>query len=181
MIILYGKTNNVNKNVNRIIENNNNYVINIYYPKTKIKVLDNELNNFIYNQISIFKDNINKKYLSSRSKLNIDYDYYIVNNQYINIGLKLYIYHGNEKKKEYYVETFTYDKRKKDFYNIIDLFNNSEKLLDKINNKFLEMDISLINNLGEVNYIFDKNNLIIYYINDKLYIYNIPLTEFIPT
>lgn len=169
------KDNNIETN----IEESKQYVISVNYPKTNIKKLDNEVENFVLSQISMFKDKAKDiKYLIDRDELNIDYDYYVVNNRYINISLKLYIYHSLENTEEYYVQIYSFDKESNNFYDILDIFKNTDELLEKINSFLVSNDKSRIHDLGELSYSFSKDYLVIYLIQDKLNIYEIPLNSF---
>lgn len=169
------KDNNIETN----IEESKQYVISVNYPKTNIKKLDNEVENFVLSQINMFKDKAKDiKYLIDRDELNIDYDYYVVNNRYINISLKLYIYHSLENTEEYYVQIYSFDKESNNFYDILDIFRNTDELLEKINSFLASNDKSRIHDLGELSYSFNKDYLVIYLIQDKLNIYEIPLNSF---
>ena len=169
------KDNNIETN----IEESKQYVISVNYPKTNIKKLDNEVENFVLSQINMFKDKAKDiKYLIDRDELNIDYDYYVVNNRYINISLKLYIYHSLENTEEYYVQIYSFDKESNNFYDILDIFKNTDELLEKINSFLVSNDKSRIHDLGELSYSFNKDYLVIYLIQDKLNIYEIPLNSF---
>ncbi len=169
------KDNNIETN----IEESKQYVISVNYPKTNIKKLDNEVENFVLSQINMFKDKAKDiKYLIDRDELNIDYDYYVVNNRYINISLKLYIYHSLENTEEYYVQIYSFDKESNNFYDILDIFKNTDELLEKINSFLVSNDKSRIHDLGELSYSFSKDYLVIYLIQDKLNIYEIPLNSF---
>ncbi len=169
------KDNNIETN----IEESKQYVISVNYPKTNIKKLDNEVESFVLSQINMFKDKAKDiKYLIDRDELNIDYDYYVVNNRYINISLKLYIYHSLENTEEYYVQIYSFDKESNNFYDILDIFKNTDELLEKINSFLVSNDKSRIHDLGELSYSFNKDYLVIYLIQDKLNIYEIPLNSF---
>lgn len=169
------KDNNIETN----IEESKQYVISVNYPKTNIKKLDNEVENFVLSQINMFKDKAKDiKYLIDRDELNIDYDYYVVNNRYINISLKLYIYHSLENTEEYYVQIYSFDKESNNFYDILDIFKNTDELLEKINSFLVSNDKSRIHDLGELSYSFNEDYLVIYLIQDKLNIYEIPLNSF---
>ena len=169
------KDNNIETN----IEESKQYVISVNYPKTNIKKLDNEVESFVLSQINMFKDKAKDiKYLIDRDELNIDYDYYVVNNRYINISLKLYIYHSLENTEEYYVHIYSFDKESNNFYDILDIFKNTDELLEKINSFLVSNDKSRIHDLGELSYSFNKDYLVIYLIQDKLNIYEIPLNSF---
>ena len=119
------KENKQDNNIETNIEESRQYVISATYPKTNIKKLDNEVENFVLSQIKLFKNKSKGiKYLIDRDELNIDYDYYTVNNRYINITIKLYIYHSLESIEEYYVQTYYFDKISNRFYNVLDIFSN---------------------------------------------------------
>ena len=111
------KENKQDNNIETNIEESRQYVISATYPKTNIKKLDNEVENFVLSQIKLFKNKSKEiKYLIDRDELNIDYDYYTVNDRYINITIKLYIYHSLESIEEYYVQTYYFDKISNRFY-----------------------------------------------------------------
>lgn len=172
------KENKQDNNIETNIEESRQYVISATYPKTNIKKLDNEVENFVLSQIKLFKNKSKEiKYLIDRDELNIDYDYYTVNDRYINITIKLYIYHSLESIKEYYVQTYYFDKISNHFYNVLDIFSNENDLLTKVNNMLISNNKSMINNLGELTYSFDNDYLIIYLIENNITTYKIPLSS----
>ena len=172
------KENKQDNNIETNIEESRQYVISATYPKTNIKKLDNEVENFVLSQIKLFKNKSKEiKYLIDRDELNIDYDYYTVNDRYINITIKLYIYHSLESIEEYYVQTYYFDKISNRFYNVLDIFSNENDLLSKVNNMLISNNKSMINNLGELTYSFDNDYLIIYLIENNIITYKIPLNS----
>lgn len=172
------KENKQDNNIETNIEESRQYVISATYPKTNIKKLDNEVENFVLSQIKLFKNKSKEiKYLIDRDELNIDYDYYTVNDRYINITIKLYIYHSLESIEEYYVQTYYFDKISNHFYNVLDIFSNENDLLSKVNNMLISNNKSMINNLGELTYSFDNDYLIIYLIENNITTYKIPLNS----
>ncbi len=172
------KENKQDNNIETNIEESRQYVISATYPKTNIKKLDNEVENFVLSQIKLFKNKSKEiKYLIDRDELNIDYDYYTVNDRYINITIKLYIYHSLESIEEYYVQTYYFDKISNRFYNVLDIFSNENDLLVKVNNMLISNNKSMINNLGELTYSFDNDYLIIYLIENNITTYKIPLNS----
>ena len=172
------KENKQDNNIETNIEESRQYVISATYPKTNIKKLDNEVENFVLSQIKLFKNKSKEiKYLIDRDELNIDYDYYTVNDRYINITIKLYIYHSLESIEEYYVQTYYFDKISNRFYNVLDIFSNENDLLSKVNNMLISNNKSMINNLGELTYSFDNDYLIIYLIENNITTYKIPLSS----
>ena len=172
------KENKQDNNIETNIEESRQYVISATYPKTNIKKLDNEVENFVLSQIKLFKNKSKEiKYLIDRDELNIDYDYYTVNDRYINITIKLYIYHSLESIEEYYVQTYYFDKISNRFYNVLDIFSNENDLLSKVNNMLISNNKSMINNLGELTYSFDNDYLIIYLIENNITTYKIPLNS----
>lgn len=172
------KENKQDNNIETNIEESRQYVISATYPKTNIKKLDNEVENFVLSQIKLFKNKSKEiKYLIDRDELNIDYDYYTVNDRYINITIKLYIYHSLESIEEYYVQTYYFDKISNHFYNVLDIFSNENDLLSKVNNMLISNNKSMINNLGELTYSFDNDYLIIYLIENNITTYKIPLSS----
>lgn len=172
------KENKQDNNIETNIEESRQYVISATYPKTNIKKLDNEVENFVLSQIKLFKNKSKEiKYLIDRDELNIDYDYYTVNDRYINITIKLYIYHSLESIEEYYIQTYYFDKISNRFYNVLDIFSNENDLLSKVNNMLISNNKSMINNLGELTYSFDNDYLIIYLIENNITTYKIPLSS----
>lgn len=172
------KENKQDNNIETNIEESRQYVISATYPKTNIKKLDNEVENFVLSQIKLFKNKSKEiKYLIDRDELNIDYDYYTVNDRYINITIKLYIYHSLESIEEYYIQTYYFDKISNRFYNVLDIFSNENDLLSKVNNMLISNNKSMINNLGELTYSFDNDYLIIYLIENNIITYKIPLSS----
>lgn len=92
LIILTGCSNKLDKNINTLIEEDKNILIGVNYPITGI----NNLDNIIKNDIDLIYDNFKKEYknfnsLTEKSELNIDYTYDIINENYINICVKVFI------------------------------------------------------------------------------------------
>lgn len=172
------KSNNFKNTIETNIEEEKEYLISVNYPKTDINKLDREIEDFVLSQVNQFKSKAkDSKYLIDRDELNIDYDYFTVNNRYINVTIKLSIYHNLDKKEEYYVQVYLFDKVKDEFYDILDILVNKNSLLDIINKNLIANNLSMIHNLGEANYSFNRNDLIIYLIDNKIITKKIPLKE----
>ena len=126
ILLITGCNQEKEKQVTSIIKKENNIAIAIHYPNFQYQKLDQQIKKEI--------DSISQEFqqMSSKEKeLNIDYDYNILNDRYINVQLFIYIHN----KKEYHqVKTFHYDIKKKKLLTLKDIINEEElkKLVPKI-------------------------------------------------
>lgn len=160
------------------VEDNKNYVISITYPKTNISKLDQKIIKYIDNQTESFKkDSTKTTYLLERNELNIDFNYSEINDRYINIALKTSNYNGTTKQTQYTIYTILYDLKKKEFINILDLFYDSENVISKIKNTFLQEHNITISKTENINMVVLNDQLIAYTITDNIYSISLALTK----
>lgn len=182
LILLTGCSNKLNEHINTIIEEDKNILIGINYPITGINNLDNIIKNDIETIYNEFKDNYeNFNSLIEKSELNIDYTYNIVNNNYINICVKVFINSSKLNNPQVYVKTYNYDikqNKKITVENIID-YDNLKKVTNYLNKKLLnnyykyidldKMKQKIIPNFNNYNlFTFDNNGIIFYFNPDDI-------------
>ena len=161
-----------------MIEEEKNYVISITYPKTNIKKLNQRIKNDILKEIKKIKEKERETpYLINRDELNIDFEYFLFDNRYINIILKSDLYHGNTNQNSYELYSYLYDSKKRKIIDIKRLFQNQESVYglinDEIKNKY-QLTITSTHNLPMI---IMNNELKVYFITNKIYSVTIPLTE----
>ena len=109
-----------------MIEEEKNYVISITYPKTNIKKLNQRIKNDILKEIKKIKEKERETpYLINRDELNIDFEYFLFDNRYINIILKSDLYHGNTNQNSYELYSYLYDSKKRKKKKILRLYRIS--------------------------------------------------------
>ena len=161
-----------------MIEEKKNYVISITYPKTNIKKLNQRIKNDILKEIKKIKEKERETpYLINRDELNIDFEYFLFDNRYINIILKSDLYHGNTNQNNYELYSYIYDSKKRKIIDIKSLFQNQESVYgltkEEIKNKY-QLTITSTHNLPMI---IMNNELKVYFITNKIYSVTIPLTE----
>lgn len=109
------------------------YVINLIYPKTNIKDVDERINQ----TLAHYKRDFTSQPFDSetnRAELNVDYQSYIKDDRYISIKLDIFI---NHRKQSEVIETMIYDLKKEHFMTYEDLFDQeaTEKLSEIIQTK----------------------------------------------
>ena len=113
----------------------------------------------------------------NRDELNIDFEYFLFDNRYINIILKSDLYHGNTNQNSYELYSYLYDSKKRKIIDIKRLFQNQESVYglinDEIKNKY-QLTITSTHNLPMI---IMNNELKVYFITNKIYSVTIPLTE----
>ena len=133
--------NTLKENINTLIEEDKNILIGINYPITNISSLDK----VIKTDIEKIYDNFKKEYesfssLSEKSELNIDYTYNLVNKNYINICVKVFIDSSKLDNPKNFVKTYVYDIKQNKIItleNIIDL-DNLNKIVSYLNKELLQ-------------------------------------------
>ena len=161
-----------------MIEEEKDYVISITYPKTNIKKLNQKIKNDILKEIKKIKEKERETpYLINRDELNIDFEYFLFDNRYINIILKSDLYHGNTNQNSCELYSYLYDSKKRKIIDIKSLFQNQESVYglikDEIKNKY-QLTITSTHNLPMI---IMNNELKVYFITNKIYSVTIPLTE----
>lgn len=109
------------------------YVMNLIYPKTNIKDVDEK----IKQTLESYKRDFTSQQFNSetnRAELNVDYQSYIKDDRYISIKLDIFI---NNRKQSEMIETMIYDLKKERFLAYEDLFDQAatEKLSEIIQTK----------------------------------------------
>lgn len=121
------KKETLNENINTLIEEDKNILVGINYPVTGINNLDKIIRNDIEKIYNEFKEEFESfNSLTEKSELNIDYTYNIVNDNYINIGVNVFIDSSKLAHPENYIKTYVYDIKKKNLMNLKDIINENE-------------------------------------------------------
>ena len=124
-IFLLLKKDTITYQIETMIEEEKNYVISITYPKINIKKLNQRIKNDILKEIKKIKEKERETtYLINRDELNIDFEYFLFDNRYINIILKSDLYHGNTNQNSYELYSYLYDSKKR---KIIDIKKETSK------------------------------------------------------
>lgn len=107
--------------VETIIETNSNVLIGINYPKTDIKKLDKQINEYIENIYDSFMEEYSNFHsLNNQTELNIDYQYFKAG-KYTNVILYTYINSSTLAHPITEIKTFVYDNDIISLAQIIDL------------------------------------------------------------
>lgn len=154
------------ENINTIIEENNSeLLISINYPTTNIKLLDKRIDKEINEIYKAFKKDFNSP--NSNSELNIDYTYDVINNNYINITLEVFIDSAKLAHPYTYMLTYVFDINNNKFLTIDNLIKDLSILQKDINSKLkskykdcLVEEFQIDNNLM---FTFDDVYLTIYF------------------
>ena len=119
----------LNENINTTIEENKNILIGINYPITGINTLDNIIKKDIEKIYIDFKNNYeNFDSLEEKSELNIDYVYEIINDNYINIIIHVFIDSQALANPTNYIKTYVYDMKKQKLMTIKDLLKDDDMI-----------------------------------------------------
>ena len=128
--------------------------ISINYPNTNISVLDEEISKYINKVYFKFKKN------PKGVKLDISYSYKDVNEDVVNISLKV---HTVADKSLYKIKTFTYDKKKEKFLSMEDIVRDIEAfdydIKKKLIEKYSDTDIEYLNSISLDYFEFDDDIL----------------------
>ena len=142
----------------------------IEYPVFGIFELDNAINKDI-NHIKNEFNNSKKE----DSELNIDFEYQIINENYISIIIKATTF---IEKKEQKIYTYLFDKNNNKFIDIGDILNKRE-LITNIKKEFKAKYKKKINNSVNLDKYYIGKNYLTFYINlsKKEYLIQIPLED----
>ena len=161
-----------------MIEEEKNYVISITYPKTSIKKLNQKIKNDILKQTKKIKEKERETpYLINRDELNIDFESFLFDNRYMNIILKIDLYHGDTNQNSYELHSYLYDSKKRKIIDMKSLFQNQESVYELVKEKIKNKYQLTIDNTNNLPMIIMNNELKVYFITDNIYSITIPLTE----
>lgn len=133
-----------------------------------------ELDNAISKDINHIKNEFNNS-KKEDSELNIDFEYQIINENYISIIIKATTF---IEKKEEKIYTYLFDKNNNKFIDIGDILNKKE-LITNIKKEFKAKYNKKINNSVNLDKYYIGKNYLIFYINlsKKEYLIQIPLED----
>lgn len=133
-----------------------------------------ELDNAISKDINHIKNEFNNE-KKEDSELNIDFEYQIINENYISIIIKATTF---IEKKEEKIYTYLFDKNNNKFIEIGDILNKRE-LITNIKKEFKAKYNKKINNSVNLDKYYIGKNYLIFYINlsKKEYLIQIPLED----
>lgn len=142
----------------------------IEYPVFGIFELDNAINK----DINHIKNEFNNE-KKEDSELNIDFEYQIINENYISIIIKATTFIDKKEEKIY---TYLFDKNNNKFIDIGDILNKKE-LITNIKKEFKAKYNKKINNSVNLDKYYIGKNYLTFYINlsKKEYLIQIPLED----
>lgn len=139
-IISCAKKENLDENINTVIEEDKNILIGINYPVTGIKHLDKIIQNDIENIYNDFKEQYESfNALTEKSELNIDYIYNIINENYINICVHVFIDSSKLNYPIQYIKSYVYDINQNSLMSIRDLIEEDDfsKFVSLVNTRLI--------------------------------------------
>lgn len=163
--------------IETIIRKDQYMVISVNYPKTNIKKLDHQIkkqvdqiyDDFIKND-TIFKRN------NEQSELNIDYEYKLIDERYINIVLESFINNKKLIHPKNKIYTYVFDIKENCFLSLKDFVKKEElkKITSKLKQEIIKqypnsIDINKLNSKITsdyktlTNFTFDTENLTFYF------------------
>ncbi len=145
-----------------IYDEEDKYLIDVYYPKYKDVELNKIVTNWLYNYIKDFKE----KSLEEKSRLEINYTLYNIGN-YTNIFFDI----NNSLNKNDQRKSILINLKEKRLALITELYNEEElrEKIDRVNKKY-SSNISnkvLSSDINEFNYYITEDEFIIYFDNIK--------------
>lgn len=156
--------------VKGIIEENHNDIVGIHYPITGIKILDKQIEQYIFNTKKTFDKQVPKELsLKLPSELNIDYEYWKVGDNYHNIVLTTFINSPNLAHPISEVKTFVYDSLKNKFLVLSDIAHLNVSiikrgLLDKYKDCiFIEKLEAVFSQMEGLKFTFTKDAITLYF------------------
>lgn len=162
--------------IKTVVEENKDVLIGINYPVTGNKILDQDIINYVENKYNIFKNKYRGfKLLLDKSELNIDYDYNIINDKYINVIIYAYIKSSNFINPIIEYKTFLFNKKENKYVNIKDIVSDPKKLIYDVNSKLVKLNKKANLNTTILNNFFIDNNNITLYFHEKNNYYSIIL------
>lgn len=155
-----------------IIEESRNGIIGIHYPKTGIQSLDKEIESYIFKTKENF-ENEYTKYLTLKetAELNIDYEYFEIQNRYYNVALITFKNAPTLTHEIYEVKTFVYDKKTDRFITLNELANfNFDTIKMEVIKKYKtciltnQLENTLSNgSIQKLKFLFTSKSVILYF------------------
>ncbi len=173
---------NLKKNIITTVEENNRYIVGINYPKVGIERLDKIIKDYVDNEYNYFIKNYgDSDYLIDRDELNIDCQFYILNNNYISISLTTYINSYKLAQPVNEVKSFFYSIKANKMLSLGEILDIDEqyRLLDYIKKQFNSKhynaiidgnldNIITISSLNRIPFYIDQDNFCLYFNPDML-------------
>lgn len=177
ILLLCGCQNTYEESVETIIETNQNIAIAINYPITQKKHLDEQINKYIKNTYEGFKEEYGNYYeLKEITELNVDYQYWKVEEKYLNVILYTFINNSSLAHPINEIKTFVFDLQKNKLITLEDIISLeklkevipyikqqiTEKYKDCILSELLESEITA-NFDSFSNFTIDNEKIIFYF------------------
>lgn len=158
--------------IETIVENKNNTLIAITYPTTGISKLDKEIQKYVDKSYEAFQTEYESFYtLAQESEFNMDYQYWEIDDHYINVILNTFINSSNLAHPINEIKTFVYDCAKNKIISAQEFLGNEKfntilpiikqsliaKYKDCIILESLESEIS--GNFVDAQFTIDENNI----------------------
>lgn len=122
-----------NEEIKTIIKDNKNTLVAINYPKTKYKVLNKEIENYVKKIYQLFQvEYEDYKHLNGKAELNIDYEYQKIENKYLIIKLTTQMDAHDEDSPYKEMKTFSYSIPQKKIISLLDIVTNKDKIIKDI-------------------------------------------------
>lgn len=177
IIVGCSKTNNQENNINTLIEEDKNILIGINYPITGFNTLDRLIESEVEKIYNDFKEEYESfSTLNEKSELNIDYTYELINENYINICINVFINSSVLDNPNNYMITYIYDISQKKIITLKDIIKEEqlEEFTSLVTSKIISKynTCVLLDNLKkEINaeyksyplFNFDDENIYIYF------------------
>ncbi len=166
VLLITGCQKNKNEfSIEGIIEDDQNKIIGIHYPKTGIKKLDQQIEKHISHIKQSFDQQIGEEISLQKKELNIDYEYWITGKRYHNIVLTTFLMTSQTPIHE--VKTFVFDELENHFLKLHDIasFKKSNLKQDLISSY---KDSIIINQLEkaletDTKFTFKENQITLYF------------------
>lgn len=171
------KKDTMQKDIHTVIEENKNILVGINYPITGFKTLDTLIQDEVESIYNDFKEDYeNFSSIAQKSELNIDYTYDMVNNEYINICIHIFINSSKLAHPINELKTYVFDTKNKKLLTLEDIISKTDmkQFAASVTSKLIE-DYSSCILLDEVKnkitasyqayqlFTFDDTNLSIYF------------------
>lgn len=177
-----------------IIEESEKGIIGIHYPKTGISSLDKKIESYIFKTKEDFENEYIKFLtLKETAELNIDYEYFEIQNRYCNVSFITFKNAPTIVHEIYEVKTFIYDKKTDQFMTLDEIANlNLDTIKLELIKKYktcilmdhLENSLSK-NSIQKIKFLFTTKSVILYFNPGEIaesscgiMRYEIPVTNF---